>query len=65
MDKHIKKILLYAQMDLVGLLEYALGLNEHFTSDGALKTIKELQEITGESVGDALLKYGRENDLCQ
>ena len=54
MDKHIKKILLHAQLDLVGLLEFATGLNSKYETEGSLQTLKELQELTGDPAGLSL-----------
>lgn len=64
-DNKTKQVLIHAQLDIVALMEYALGLRDGPSiSDinAAQRTLRELRNLTGDPVGrdlaDGVLEIG-------
>lgn len=51
MDDHVKRVLLHAQLDIKGLLDFATTVADSYNKDAAIETLKELQQLTGDPAG--------------
>ena len=49
-------VLLHAQLDIVMLLEFALGVRDTYDSMAVIATLTELMKFTGDSAGKQLLE---------
>jgi len=59
--KRMKQVMVYAQLDLGAAINYVVGLQDSYSVRAAQRTIKELQEFTGDPAGTVAsnLKVGK------
>ena len=50
-SRRMKQAMVYAQLDLGAAINYAVCIHDSFSVGSAQKTIKELQEFTGDPAG--------------
>ena len=53
-EERAKQVMIYAQLDLVAAISYALGDRDTFEVKAAVKTLQELAVLTGDSHGKDL-----------